>query len=84
VTTDAPARHLDPALRLWQREIRAGLHGQRADAPGTWRCDALWHAAAWERAARDLDAQDCGETAARCRATARQVIRDAARTGQAA
>ena len=64
-------RHLDPALRLWWRELEKGVRTVRT-------YDTLWHAACWEAGARELDAQGSEEIAARCRATARQVIRDAA------
>lgn len=57
----APLAVRYPALHLWRREVRAGLHGQRADAAGTWRLDALWLAASWESAA--LQAERDGQPA---------------------
>ena len=47
-----------PALHLWRREVRAGVHGQRPDAAGTWRYDALWRAACWEAAAIQAERDD--------------------------
>lgn len=48
-----------PALALWRRRVCAGVEGQRADAPGTWRLDGLWAAATWEQAA--WEAEQAGE-----------------------
>ena len=42
-----------PALQLWRDEVRRGYRGQRRDRPATWRLDALWRAACWERAAQE-------------------------------
>jgi len=65
-----PLVHLDPALELWRRELAKG-------ARTIHTFDTLWMAACWEQAARDLDTQGSIESAARCRATARELIRRA-------
>lgn len=69
--TTPDARHLDAAFMLWRREVAKGV--RKVDT-----MDTLAMAAQWESSARDLDALDCWETAARCRATARQLILDVA------
>ena len=71
-----------PALALWQREVRAGLQGQDAQRPGTWKRDTLYRAACLEAAAADLYGQGCLTTPQRLCADARRVVRDAA-TGKA-
>jgi hypothetical protein len=52
-----------PALALWRREVCAGVAGQRADAPGSWRHDVLWLAACWEQAAAEALAAGAPERA---------------------
>lgn len=62
----------DPSLRLWRRELSQGVRTVHD-------YDALWLAACYESTARTLDAQEASESAARCRAKARQIILEAAR-----
>lgn len=50
------------ARALWEREVRAGLHGQDRQRPGTWVNDGLWLAACWEAAAADDLAQSRAAT----------------------
>lgn len=66
-----------PALTLWQREVRAGLRGQRAEAAGTWRLDALWRAASWEAAALEAERDGMLDTAAARMRRAREVLAEA-------
>ena len=73
----APLRVRYPALDLWRREIRAGLGGQRADMPGSWRYDALWRAATWEQAALEAERCEMWETWAVRMRRARETLAEA-------
>jgi hypothetical protein len=53
------------ALDLWRRELRAGVGGQRANAPSTWRIDPLYEAAQWEIAALEAEREGVPASAAR-------------------
>jgi len=68
--TTLPVRY--PALDLWRREVRAGVGGQRADSPGTWRTDWLWRAATWEQAAAEALARGDRDHARQCWLRARR------------
>jgi len=62
------------ALDLWRRRVRAGLDGQRADAPGTWKTDRLWIAACWEQAAQLAVASGNRDRARSCLLHARTAL----------
>ncbi len=71
------ARMAYRALALWRREVRAGLRGQLAESPGTWRHDALWEAACWEQAAAEALAAGAVERARSHVRRARTVLEEA-------
>lgn len=68
-----------PALALWQTEVRAGLHGQDARRPSTWRTGtALYRAACLEAVTLDLYGQGCDTTPDRLRREVAEILeRDA-------
>jgi len=65
------------ALALWQRELKAARNGQRANAPSTWRYDALWEAACWEAAALEAERAGLQRSAERAMERAAQIISEA-------
>ncbi len=71
ILSPEPPLELLGALAQWHEELRRGIGGQRADAPSTWRHDALYMAALQEKAA--IEAERGGD-----RAAARDLIAKAA------
>lgn len=69
-----------PALRLWREELRRGFRGQRSDRAATWRLDALWRAACWEKSAQDAERDGILDTWRHCMQRAREIVAE----GQAA
>ncbi|MBA3498055.1 MAG: hypothetical protein H0T86_13205 [Gemmatimonadales bacterium] len=51
------------ALGRWRADLRAGVGGQRADVPATWRLDAIYRAACWEASALQCHADGFHATA---------------------
>jgi hypothetical protein len=62
------------ALDLWRRELLAGVGGQRANAPSTWRIDPLYEAAQWEIAALEADREGFPASARRFMERAATII----------
>ncbi len=62
-----------PSLAAWHRRLAAGVLGEDAARPSTWRDDVLYRAACLEANARDADRQGLVSAAAEWRAAVEEL-----------